>query len=107
MGIPKYGVSTTKDAGDIASEASKAAGAKINDAAAAKKAEQAKVDAEIAKNEEAKVKEDIAKLKESKPETLAGREAKEAKLKALEGKVEEKNGEKAAEAAAAVAPKDE
>jgi len=46
-------------------------------------------------------------LKASEPETLAGREAKEKKLKELEGKVEEKNGEKAKEAEAAVAPKDE
>jgi len=40
---PKYGVSTTRDAGDIAAEASAAAGKAINAAAAAKAEEEAKV----------------------------------------------------------------
>merc|ERR1712083_985829 len=86
---PEYGKNTIKDAADLQQENRKALKKVADEKAAAEAAEAAKIEAQRAKETAADEAAKLEKLKASQPETLAGREEKEAKLAAAEKKVAE------------------
>ncbi|MEC8426921.1 MAG: hypothetical protein VXZ35_00740 [Pseudomonadota bacterium] len=97
---PDYSKSTVKSAADVAVAESKAKGAAINAKAAEEAAKKAAVEAEQKANSDKKVLEDIEKLKKTEAKTVVEKEAKEKKLKELQGKADAAVEEKTKDALA-------